>query len=757
MTPPRPAPTTDPLPAGRAWVWPVDPARYDRAPVLRPAERAALADIEGRRARRPHSGPWPDHVHVALGRLLCPLDDVLAHTGATGKTRLMALGPLLGMMHESQRPFWAWTRTEWLTMLRRDDGPIRHHLLAASYLLCDLDDLHAAFPVFKTYAYANKVFGRAWVDAAVARVQAVLLSWGYSQRGETAGCVTRALPALLLASRSPHVEAITDVAAARVSQRPMRTDMRRSVAATCRALVMLGVPLAAPSPPGTAPAAQHAPAAGSGVPEEWLDWCRRWWALSTLQKRDTIYYILLMAGRWLAATRPDLADPRAWDRPAAAAYVAAVDRVTVGQWADPASYVQRKENCGRPLAARTKECYVRAMGTFFRDGQEHLGVPRRFDPRRAFAVPPGVRALIGPDPRVIADDVWGKLFAAGLNLTEEDIPARPAAPRGYQRHPLGMVQALAVVWLCAGLRSDEVRRLAVGCVRWQREEVAVPGTAAVLPEGAVSILHVPANKYKSAFHKPVDRIVGEAIAAWEALRPAQLPFRDRKTGQAVHYLFAWRGRRLGEQYLNHVLIPLLCRKAGVPRRDARGKITSHRARSTIANQLFNAKEPMTLFELKAWLGHASLETTQHYVTVSPTRLAKSFADADYFRRNIRMVDVLIDQEAVIRGAAAGGAPWLYYDLGHGYCTYDYFEQCPHRLACARCSFYLPKGSMQAHLLEGQANLRRMLQEIPLRDEERAAVEEGVMAHQHLLARLAATPTPDGGPPPGQRAASGAGR
>ena len=246
------------------------------------------------------------------------------------------------------------------------------------------------------------------------------------------------------------------------------------------------------------------------------------------------------------------------------------------------------------------------------------------------------------------------------------------------------------------------------------------------------------------------RIVGEAVAAWEALRPAQLPFRDRKTGQAVHYLFAWRGRRLGEQYLNHVLIPLLCRKAGVSRRDARGNITSHHARSAIANQLFNAKEPMTLFELKAWLGHASLETTQHHVTVSPTRLAKSFADADYFRRNVRMVEVLIDQEAVSRGAAAAGAPWLYYDLGHGYCTYDYFEQCPHRMACARCSFYLPKGSKQAHLLEGQANLRRMLQEIPLRDEERAAVEEGVAAHEHLLARLAATPPPDGGPPPAAR-------
>jgi integrase len=45
--------------------------------------------------------------------------------------------------------------------------------------------------------------------------------------------------------------------------------------------------------------------------------------------------------------------------------------------------------------------------------------------------------------------------------------------------------------------------------------------------------------------------------------------------------------------------------------DVRGNITSHRARSTTATQLYNAKEPMTLFELQAWLGHRSPNTTQH--------------------------------------------------------------------------------------------------------------------------------------------------
>ena len=36
--------------------------------------------------------------------------------------------------------------------------------------------------------------------------------------------------------------------------------------------------------------------------------------------------------------------------------------------------------------------------------------------------------------------------------------------------------------------------------------------------GAVCMLDVPVNKTSSSFTKPVDRIVGEAIATWEKVR-----------------------------------------------------------------------------------------------------------------------------------------------------------------------------------------------------------------------------------------------
>ena len=84
--------------------------------------------------------------------------------------------------------------------------------------------------------------------------------------------------------------------------------------------------------------------------------------------------------------------------------------------------------------------------------------------------------------------------------------------------------------------------------------------------------------------------------------------------------------------------------------------------------------------------------------------------------------------------------------GHGYCTYDFFDQCPHRMACANCSFYLPKDSTKAQLLEAKTNLLRLRQEIPLADAELSAVEDGLAAYEQLLKKLADIPTPAGPTP-----------
>jgi hypothetical protein len=316
---------------------------------------------------------------------------------------------------------------------------------------------------------------------------------------------------------------------------------------------------------------------------------------------------------------------------------------------------------------------------FFADLQEGGVIPPRFDPYRSFTPPRSVKALVATTPRVIADDVWAKLLRAGLHVTPEDFASwRNPSGRIHTYYPIEMIRAVTVVWLFAGIRG-EIRRLRVGCVRWQQDS-----------QSSVCFLDVPVNKTGTAFTKPVEGVVGQTINAWGRVRPAQAELCDQKTGEMVDFLFLHRMRPLGEFFLNHGLIHRLCRKAGVPQNDLRGKITSHRARSTIATQSFNAKEPMSLFELQEWLGPRLPSSTQRYAKITPTKLMKSYSDAGHFSRNLRAIEVLIDQEKVRDGLGAAEA-WKFYDLGHGYCTYDFFDQSPAPHGVCEMLFLCAKG------------------------------------------------------------------
>lgn len=107
------------------------------------------------------------------------------------------------------------------------------------------------------------------------------------------------------------------------------------------------------------------------------------------------------------------------------------------------------------------------------------------------------------------------------------------------------------------------------------------------------------------------------------------------------------------------------------------------------------------------------------------------------------IEVLIDQDSIKSAAVAAGEPCRYYELGHGLCGYEFFEQCPHRMACRRCNFYQPKDTSLQHPLEARANKLQLLQEMPLTEEERAAGDGDLEALSRLTLRLADQPTPSG--------------
>jgi len=736
------------------WQWPLDLAGYDRRSTLMRREMAAL----NRRARFPRRlGHWTPRFQEELGRLTRPVTDALEHLDIrTDRVRAMVQRLLTHEMHRRRTSYWAWSEDAWHALVgtsrkhfedSSDASKYRSALLAVALLL--QRPIHVyRLGRFDRVILAYRIFGRVRVDAAVDRVAGALVDWGHSPPSSASLRMT--LCEVFLTIQSPclediSLETLSTLRHATSSHQRLRRDLLR----LSRVLVALGVipkslnPRAPDRPLSPWRRKQHRLAVAGAGPErdtviapKWRTCVERWHATSTLSPKARSAYSsqLLMIGRWATATYGPEAAPERWSREMAAACVAMILRKRRGEWT-PLATQQRLVDSGRPLAPSTQLHFLNAMSCFFADCQEWEWIPRRFHPARAFSQPRSLRGLINRQPRVISDDTWAKLLWAGLNLTEADLPGAWGARHFY---PVTMVRAVTLVWLFAGLRQNEIRRLRIGCIRYGAAEPASGSDA-------VCLLDVPVNKTSTAFTKPVDRVVGDAIRGWEQERPTQPPALDEKTGELVHFVFSVRCGSFSPNYLNRTLIPALCRKAGVPLDDARGRITSHRARSTIATQLFNARQPLSLFELQAWLGHSTPQSTQHYARVIPTKLARAYTDAAYFQRNLRTIDVLIDQEAVRAGAAAG-QPWRFYDLGHGYCTYDFFDQCPHRMACAKCAFYRPKGSAQALFIEGKTGLLRLKEEIPLTEAEIAAVDDGVTAFDKLLTQLEDVPTPAGPTP-----------
>lgn len=730
---------------------------YGQWPGLSEVERDALAALDPKALRRNRARGTPrrNATHwTALARLVEPLDAACAglHHGEDRRYRRAgahAAAAILGHCASTGRPYWAWSATDWANLCGPSaarfvaaqplptETTVRPFLIALGYLLGGFDAFEE-LGTFNRLHLAGLVFGAARVEDSMRQAGGVLEQWGYrsvlSGRHRLRGVFAQAL----LINRSPRLDDLDTAAFERLHAHPATSAHHGEMLyALQRAVAALGH-----CDPPVRTGYNHAPGI-DGTDEAWARWVQHWHDTSTLtpKVRAIVRTIMSKAGRWLAAEHPEITEPGQWTRSTCAAWVAAIDRMAVGD------YVQRHDHiharAGSPISPRTKAHNLMASRTFFRDLQEWEQIPRRFDPSRALALPRSVSALIGTNPRVIADDVWAKLLWAGLNLESGDLPGNTAD----SYYPMELIRAVTLCWLFSGLRSDEISRLRMGCVRWQHDGQPVAADAAdVLATEAVCLLDVPVHKTGTAFTKPVDPLLGQAIEAWQALRPTQPPVLDRKTSEHADMVFAVRGHPVAKSYINRTIIPALCAKAGVPGSDVRGKITSHRARSTIASQLYNAKEPMTLFELQAWLGHRTPTTTQHYAKISPNTLSKAYTEAGYFARNLRTIEVLIDRDAVASGAATTGTPWQHYDLGHGWCSYSFFEQCQHRMACARCDFYTPKDSSQSQLLEASANLQRMLATIPLTDEERAAVEDGQSAVTTLLDRLVDVPTPAGPTP-----------
>ncbi|MFI7135784.1 tyrosine-type recombinase/integrase [Nonomuraea sp. NPDC050153] len=712
--------------------------QLEPATALTTGERAALAHCMSRPQPGRHFAEASD-----LRRLIEPITTV--STGWPEKTARRARNLILEYTHQLQSPCWSWEEEAWTELINQErSGNYRFPLAALGYLLGGHRRLHQRIGLTRLGTLADLVFGPSTVEPAVREVTTTLTQWGISLAYQR-DVLRNALLDVLLSSGSPDLKDVTvELLEQLVQDNSAHVSRRRAMFPISRALAHHGL-IARPLKANSHLKGPR-PETLASVPAEWRDWVLRWRKLATHEPKtiESRFVHVLTAGRWAADKHPEAVSPQDWTRDIAAEYVADTLHAQVGQWA---GHNHNRVRHGEELTATGKAQRIDNIRSYFCELIDWEWITPRFDPRQVFSLPLSIRAGLNPNPRIIDDAAWAKLMAAGLTLTAEDLrppgdPARRSSTYHGGYYPLEMVRALVGVWLFAGCRINEIQRLELDCITWDQGSDDRTGESF-----RICLLKVPQNKTSGPFSKPVDPIVGELIEAWQAVRLPQPDITDRKTGRKRQHLFCVRGLLVGRSYLNDRLIPLLCAKAGIPETDSRGALTSHRARATIATQLLNAREPLSQVDLQQWLGHKHAASTRHYAAILQRTLSAAYRRADYFARNVRTIQVLIDRESILTGAAAeGNQPWKYYDLGDGYCSYDFFAKCPHRLACARCPFYLPKDSHRGQLLAVRDGIDQMLEQLELTEEERQALEGDRDAVAALAERLADVPTPAGPTP-----------
>ncbi|MBS1092651.1 site-specific integrase [Gluconobacter sp. Dm-74] len=542
------------------------------------------------------------------------------------------------------------------------------------------------------------------------------------------GVLRQAVADILLFHWSPHLEDITDETLSEYAKNISSQAGRSKVSTISGALVELKIVRQRVTYLRPRKKPEHWERLGVG--EQWLSWCQRWHQTSSLAEKTRRGHFgdLMTAGRWLMREHPEITSPVHWTLDIAFEYVRFVDTMRIGELLKKP---RPNLNMGEPLQPNSKISMLSAMRVFFRDLQYWEWIKPSFNPVRGFSVPRQVLRSRQRNPRPIDEAFWLKIRAAALSLRAEDLP-RPLE-RGQWRYtyPLEMVQALAVVWAFSGCRSNEITRLEVGCTYMEH----LPGGGSddsseqVLPDFDQPMLRIPVNKTRGEFVKPIERPLMDAVKAWEKVRPTQPPLRDSTTGQMVQSLFCFRGRRVSNDVLNSVIIPILLRKAGLPTADSRGAITSHRARSTMATKLYNSSSGLGPVEVMNWLGHTHFSSTQHYLELTPVRLMTAFHKSAKMTENLRMVSVLVDSQA------SPGDPIFRYDLGHGWCTNPAYSACSHRMACARCDFYDPAENFAQHLAQQSERYVHMLQELNLTKDETDAITGDSEAVDKLLSRI----------------------
>ena len=218
----------------------------------------------------------------------------------------------------------------------------------------------------------------------------------------------------------------------------------------------------------------------------WAEWAERWHGTSTLtpRVRGAVRATLLKVGRWLEAEHPEAADPACWTRQTCAAWIAALDRMQVGDYAQRTAGL--KGRAGKPLEAATKATQLSAVRTFFRDCQEWEWIPQALRPAARAGHPAQHRRPARPRPpgdrrRDLGEADVGRAEPRGRRPPA--VPGRELLPAGAGSRGHAGLAVLRPAQRRDRPAADRLHPLAARRHRDHRRLAAGPGPRRGLPAG----------------------------------------------------------------------------------------------------------------------------------------------------------------------------------------------------------------------------------------------------------------------------------
>ncbi len=498
------------------WQMPIHPQTYpDRRPHLTHEEKALMEQYATAPAGFMTGGRARNVLHQ-LARFEAPFLDTAGLTPHMDTTLAAARRHLFTSMARTGMAFWAWPQEIWVEVIQTAPGRThtsgtRFWMLLLAYLFCDMLYIGAS-TVYG--AMAEVIFGQSVVETQVNTVRTPLVEAGYAADQKQGGRLQWVTCLCMLINRNPLVETFSAqlivtvhellAAIGGAGQMTGGFALMRLQTSLCQLGILDEPAILDTSHQKTAylPAVWQNDASLDPI---WFAWVRAFYDQTLygheISRRQTCHF-LLVAGRWLNTYHPEVKEPAQWDEAVAAAYVAYTCNEARRGDLSPASSKNRAYDQKTPqkLSPGGIDNRLGALRTFFSqlqrrtytvNGKPYPRLQLTWLPQETFKTPNAILAARQPNPKDIQEDTWFKLIWAACTLTKDKLYASSRNPQ----YPLAYYRAACLIWVTAARRSDEIRRLSLGCVsrEWALEMRDEQGNQ-VEPAQELCYLRVPTNK-----------------------------------------------------------------------------------------------------------------------------------------------------------------------------------------------------------------------------------------------------------------------